>query len=76
MKHIILTGIDETGDYVNLMVDGSKILSALDTLKTNGQFDHTTIILDNSVKPLTFDVMEQAVDIMKKIDECDKLNRR
>ena len=76
MKHIILTGIDETGDYVNLMVDGSKILSALDTLKTNSQFDHTTIILDNSVKPLTFDVMEQAVDIMKKIDECDKLNRR
>lgn len=76
MKHIILTRIDEEGFMSDVMVDGSKILTVVDHVR-NRNFECATITIDtNSPENIQFLIAEPAVDVMKKVDECDRLNRR
>ena len=69
--------IDENGEVTDAMVDGSKIISAVDNLDEHGGFSYCWVTLDaNCEENMSFSVMESAMDIMKKIDECDRFNKR
>jgi len=79
MKHILLTGIvDVYSQTTDVIVDGSKILHAIDILTPRGEFDHCNVTLDalDNDELVTFRVSESAIEVLKRIDECDRMNKR